>query len=444
MLKNKNCWATLLMLVSISSVAQTGTSSPYSLTGLGELKYRGFAQHTAMGGATISQQSDNSFNPANPASFASLQFTVFDVGANMSLGTLSNASLSAETRSGNFTHFAMAFPFETKKKMAVSFGTGQYSDIGYEIKNTENADTPVNYSFYKGDGGINRVYVGYGIEIIKNLNVGANVNYNFGNIQNLKAKIYPLTNNVFSYSDETYYAYRGVDLDLGVQYAVYDTIRSNKEKAGVLKHTFGGAFHTKSSLRGNGYRYSQSFFGTQFEQGNDGFIDSLIIKNNLKNTLTKPAGFTLGYTLSKGKQWSVSAEIEQNLWSSISSGGNTKYFNNTRYSAGFTIVPKPSYDVAGGFFKKVRYSAGFRFENLYYNFDTKPIQELGISFGLGLPIAKSVRLEEEKVAVVSMINITAEYVKRGQTTNGLIQEEYLNIRLGLNLNDKWFTKRKYR
>jgi hypothetical protein len=96
----------------------------------------------------------------------------------------------------------------------------------------------------------------------------------------------------------------------------------------------------------------------------------------------------------------------------------------------------------------VRYSAGFRFENLYYNFDTKPIQEpiqeLGISFGLGLPIVKSVRLEEEKVAVVSMINITAEYVKRGQTTNGLIQEEYLNIRLGLNLNDKWFTKRKYR
>ena len=127
MLKNKNCWATLLMLVSISSVAQTGTSSPYSLTGLGELKYRGFAQHTAMGGAAISQQSDNSFNPANPASFASLQFTVFDVGANMNLGTLSNASLSAETRSGNFTHFAMAFPFETKKKMAASFGTGQYS-----------------------------------------------------------------------------------------------------------------------------------------------------------------------------------------------------------------------------------------------------------------------------------------------------------------------------
>ncbi len=444
MLKNKNCWTTLLMLVSLSSAAQTGTSSPYSLAGLGELKYRGFAQHTAIGGAAISQQSDNSFNPANPASFASLRFTVYDVGANMSLGTLSNASQSANTRSGNFNHFAMAFPFETKKKMSASFGTDQYSDIGYEIKNTANSETPINYSFFKGDGGINRVYVGYGIEILENLNIGANVNYNFGNIQKLKAKIYPLTNNVFSYSDETDYSYRGVDLDLGVQYSVYDTVRSSKEKGSVFKHTFGGVFHTRSSLRGTGYRYSQSFFGTQFEQGRDGFIDSLMIRDNLKETLTKPAGFTLGYTLSRGKKWSLSAEIEQNFWSSVSSGTQTKYFNNTRYSAGFTIVPKPSYDLAGGFFKKVRYSAGFRLENLYYNFETEPIQELGISFGLGLPIVKSVRLEEEKVAVVSMINLTAEYVKRGQTINGLIQEEYINIRVGLNLNDKWFTKRQYR
>lgn len=444
MLKNKNCWAILLVLVSLSSVAQTGTSSPYSLTGLGELQYRGFAQHTAIGGAAISQQSENSFNPANPASFASLRFTVFDIGGNMSLGTLSNATLSANTRSGNLTHFAMAFPFETKKKMAASFGTGRYSDIGYEIKNTRNADTPVNYSLYNGIGGINRVYLGYGIEIIKNLNIGANVNYNFGTVQQLQATIYPLTNNVFSYSDETYYSYKGADFDLGVQYSVYDTIRSKKEKAAVLKHTFGGALHTGSTLRGKGYRASQTFFGTRYEAGGDGFVDTLLVRDNLRDTLSKPAGFTVGYTLSKGNQWSVSAELEQNFWSGVSASGATNYFDNTRYSAGFTIVPKPAYDVEGGFFKKVRYSAGFRYENLYYNFGTEPINEIGISFGLGLPIVKSVRLEEEKVAVVSMINLTAEYVKRGQTTNGLIQEEYIKIGLGLNLNDKWFTKRKYR
>jgi hypothetical protein len=54
---------------------------------------------------------------------------------------------------------------------------------------------------------------------------------------------------------------------------------------------------------------------------------------------------------------------------------------------------------------------------------------------------KSVRIVEEKVAIVSTINITLEYIKRGST--GLIQEDYFKIGLGLNLNDKWFTKRKY-
>jgi hypothetical protein len=81
---------------------------------------------------------------------------------------------------------------------------------------------------------------------------------------------------------------------------------------------------------------------------------------------------------------------------------------------------------------------------LYYNFGEEQISEVGISFGLGLPIVKSVRIEEEKVAIVSRVNLSAEYVKRGSTANGLVQENYFNIGIGLNLNDKWFTKRKYR
>ena len=89
----------------------------------------------------------------------------------------------------------------------------------------------------------------------------------------------------------------------------------------------------------------------------------------------------------------------------------------------------------------MRYSAGLRYENLYYVFNNTPSTELGISFGLGLPIVKSVRIVEEKVAIVSTINIILEYIKRGST--GLIQEDYFKIGLGLNLNDKWFTKRKY-
>ena len=38
------------------------------------------------------------------------------------------------------------------------------------------------------------------------------------------------------------------------------------------------------------------------------------------------------------------------------------------------------------------------------------------------------------------LNIGFEFGKRGKVTNGLIQENYINFRLSLSLNDKWFRK----
>ena len=41
---------------------------------------------------------------------------------------------------------------------------------------------------------------------------------------------------------------------------------------------------------------------------------------------------------------------------------------------------------------------------------------------------------------LSNLNIGFEIGKRGQTAKGLVQENYVNFRLGLSLNDKWFKK----
>jgi hypothetical protein len=444
MQRNKLLLLTLVMVGSLYTKGQAGTSSPFSISGLGELKSRSFPQHQAMGGTSVSQVNKGVFTPANPASYANIDFTVFGVGARASIGELRSTDEKVNTSSGNFNHFAMAFPIGTKRKMGVSFGTNQYSDVGYSITNNVNIDTPSYYNLFGGTGGISRVYAGYGVELFKNFKLGANVNYNFGNIQKVKATVYPNTNNVLSYNDERFLAYRGVDYTLGVQYSV----QQNRQSEGVAKnawlHTFGAAFQSDSRLNGVGYRYSETFYGTAFENGQSFTVDTLRFEDNKRDTMSKPVGFTLGYTLSQGDKWSVALEMEQNQWSDVtdSKTGRT-FFNNVRYSAGISVVPSPNYNEKGDFFKKVRYSAGVRYENLYFNFEDMQISELGISIGLGLPVVRSFRLEGEKVAVVSMVNLTAEYVQRGTTNNGLLQENFFNIGIGLNLNDKWFTKRKY-
>jgi hypothetical protein len=212
-----------------------------------------------------------------------------------------------------------------------------------------------------------------------------------------------------------------------------------------LNHTIAASYQGATQLIGDGYRFSQTVVGTRFALGEEVPIDTILFEDNKQDTTTKPIGFTLGYTLNYGDIWSLSLEAEQNLWSNVTdvrSGNN--FFDNTRLAAGFSIIPLPKYGNKGSYLKKIEYRLGARYENLYYNFGEEQISEVGISFGLGLPIVKSVRIEEEKVAIVSRVNLSAEYVKRGSTANGLIQEDYINIGIGLNLNDKWFTKRKYR
>jgi hypothetical protein len=444
MLRNNRFWTIALMLVYGASYAQLGTSSPYSYAGLGELKLGGFTQHTAMGGTSIGQQSTSNFSPNNPASYANLRFTVYDVGAYASSGKLTTNTKSAQTSTGDFSHFAMAFPFETKRKMAVAFGLLQYSDVGYEIKNRVNADTPSYYNLLRGNGGINKLFVGYGISPIKGLNVGVNANYNFGSIQSAYIKVYPNTDNTFSLTKENFFAYRGLDFDLGLQYSVYDSVRLFKASSPKMKHTFAASLHTPSDLKGNGYYFSSTFFGSAYENGRTVIIDTIAFLDDIKDVAQKPLGFTVGYTMSMGDKWALSGEVEKYLWSAIKDKTTQKnYLDNTRYSVGVSVIPSPKYEEQGNFFGKVRYSAGARYQNLYYNFGSTTISEIGISFGLGLPVVKYVRIDEEKVPLVSRVNLTAEYIKRGTTTNGLIQEDYFNIGIGLNLADKWFTQRKY-
>lgn len=445
-----------MVFLTWMAMAQSGTQSPYSSAGLGELKFAGFAQHRGMGGASRSQVSSSNFSLLNPASYANLKFTAYDVGLNASFGSLQTSDQEAKTASGNLTYFAMAFPFNTAKPMALSFGTYQYSDVGYEIKNTISTDTPSYYNLFRGNGGLNKVYVGYSVSPLKNWSIGANGSFMFGNIQSLSAKIYPNTDDYFSFSDETYTAYTGFDFDLGTQYTVYNNIRikqripgdttgTKKVKTVRISHTFGATYNSQTNLNGDGYRYAETFFGRKFDGGTLTSIDTLIFDDNKKSTAVKPSGFGLSYTINNGEKWALSAEFEQNQWSSVTNTSSSNpFFDNMKYAFGFSVVPSTRYEEKSDYLKKVRYSIGFKKEQLYYNFFGEPLNELGISFGLGLPVIKSVRLEDEKIPVVSRVNITAEYLKRGTTENGLIQENYFNIILGLNLNDKWFTKRKYR
>ena len=60
------------------------------------------------------------------------------------------------------------------------------------------------------------------------------------------------------------------------------------------------------------------------------------------------------------------------------------------------------------------------------------MNEIGISFGLGLPLAG-----------LSNANVGFELSQRGTKESGMVKESIASLRIGLSLNDIWFIKRRY-
>ena len=64
---------------------------------------------------------------------------------------------------------------------------------------------------------------------------------------------------------------------------------------------------------------------------------------------------------------------------------------------------------------------------------------MAASIGIHLPLVNS--------GSFSSINFGTEFGKRGSIDNGLVQEQFVRLKLGLSImpsvNDRWFVKRKY-
>ncbi|MBT8264651.1 MAG: hypothetical protein KJN75_04890, partial [Muriicola sp.] len=140
----------------------------------------------------------------------------------------------------------------------------------------------------------------------------------------------------------------------------------------------------------------------------------------------------LGY--GKDKKWFLGAEYSfqqlstfQNAFLKIQ---NQEYSDASAISIGGYFVPDfASFDK---YFRRVTYRAGLRYDKTGIIVNDKEIDNLGITFGLGLPLGGS----------FSNINLGFELGKRGTTAADLIEEKYFKVNIGLSLNDRWFLKRK--
>lgn len=407
----KVLYTVFILTLSIVSIGQNNTTSPYSAFGVGELANVAYGRNLALGGTGYGIRSSKYLNIKNPASLTaidSLSF-LFETGVNFK-STLSQTSSESELfYDGNLTHVIMGNRINSNLMM--SFGMMPYSSIGYTLKSMNpvvNMDA-VSTSFWDGTGGLTKYYFSLGGLVTKNLSLGLEGGYLYGPLNQQITTNFSGTQNI----KKTNSRYSGFTFKGGLQY----TADLDDEGTNI---TFGGTYLLSDTLRGKSdVEILQVYEG--------GYVDTTLTASNMSApTLAIPQSFGAGFSFTWKGKYMFAADYEYSGW-----GANvgSNYVDQHIFSGGIERKPLNSLN----FFDRCSYRVGFRYDSGYIKAKGIVVDDARMSLGFGFPVQRT----------NSMINITLEAGQLGTQNLGLIRERYAKMTLGFSFHDFWFVERKF-
>ncbi|WP_264566466.1 hypothetical protein [Flavobacterium sp. N3904] len=402
---------------TLVSFAQSGTASPYSYFGIGDVRFKGTLEIRSMAGVGVEQDSIH-INILNPASFAAMRLTTFTMGGSYTGTKLKTDTENAKANRTSLDYLAVALPLG---KMGVGFGLLPYSSVGYNIESVS-TDGNVNNNRLTGSGGLNKAFFSFGYTIMPGLLVGADMQYNFGRIQNTNAEF--ITEVAIGTLEENDADLRGLSFNFGAMYK--GKINSK------LNYYTSLTFMPQSTLVS---RNTRAIFTVQYDSNNNLVKTDALPVVETKKDLSIANKTTFGVGIGQSKKWMIGSQIiYQNtsaLANDFNTASNVSYESNINYSIGGYYIP--NYNVFSKYYQKITYRGGLKFNRTGTIVNSQSIDEKGITIGFGLPATNG---------NFSNFNIGLEFGKKGTTASGLIQENYGIFSLSFSLNDKWFRQRK--
>jgi hypothetical protein len=436
----------LFAFIAFAAGAQTtaNTSSPYSQYGIGDLTPMLLPQNQAMGGISTGTNIINrymSINPQNPASHAMISLTTIDAGLSLHSVNLMQTGEQAQ-RNSNFRLSHITFAIPVSQTSALSFGLMPYSQVGYNYTKTSKGygttspvDTNLTNTINSGQGGLTKAYLGYGFAIKRNLLLGANLSYIFGNIKHLNQVEMPQLFGSLNTRAESNNAVGGFNYDLGAQY-IWDL--------SLTRHLVFGYSTSASSKLNSESSYIISHYTFDAAGNENSAIDSVVNQENAQEKIRLPQIHRFGISYQQDMKFLVGMDYSMGNWSGsdLTIGGvKQNMANSSTFNVGGQFTPKM--DALNNYLATIDYRLGFMLDKTYYKVPNKPegtgttnITSKAITVGLGMPLRGN-------ISSFYKMNITAEFGQRGTLNNGLVKENYFNVRLGFTLNDKWFQRYKF-
>ena len=465
----------LLMATSLQLIANgfinAQDNSPYSRFGLGDQHPATNIFNRGMAGISAAYSDPRvdgvndprngkyypSINFSNPASYSrffaikeastkKLQYgrMLLDVGINFTSHALHEPNNPQSFTSTNlyFSYLQIGVPL--KKNWGLVFGLRPLTTIGYKINKNERLYDPITGSMidsaqtqFTGEGGSFLFNTGTGFAV-RNFSLGVNVGYLFGKKDYGTHRIF--INDTIAYAasnHETRTNYGGLFLNAGMQYRIDlspDKLRYIQFGAfGNIQHKF----NTHSDFVRETFVVSQT-------DASDLRIDSVFVQSDVKGELIYPASYGAGIIAEQlpdvnKNGWLFGVDYLSTNWDNYRFNGQPDAVKtNWQLRVGGQLRPR----IKNSYKNLLAYRAGAFFGDDYIYLNNQKLPVWGITGGITLPIANlkdaSSRFRNQK----SVVNISAEYLKRGNNDNP-INEDLFRISFGFTLSDFWFTKRKY-
>ena len=487
------------LLFSISTQAQTSTSSPYSRYGLGALEPAGLAASTAMGGCYTAFQNDTLIplfiNPGNPASYSTNRITTFEIGGRASSTNFISDAGSVKKNNSGFNYISLAVPI--RKNMGLAFGLTPFSNVGYNATTTANVDSigQMRYN-YQGKGGVNKAFLGFAIrpfekklhkyynsknyktlrdsayivkqhklnksdsifteEIIRkpnaasiirhhkfwlnalsSISVGTNLNFLYGTIDYYSYAYFPYSyGSVFNTKQTTETSVHDIYYQGGAQMA-FDITNFGKYKLKKnIKIMLGYSVSLPKKIASTASQLAYTF--SSQTSGIEQPYDTFYYKPSYKGSIYIPMMQSVGIGFKHGDYLTILLDAGYQQWSKYSFfGDNQKLRDSYSAAIGIQLLPKRTAIGNLAYLKRINYRIGARYNSGNLVFNNRPISLYAVTAGIGLPAGGG------RFKLFTMVNISTEYGINGTTSNGLIKEKYIRFVLGLTFNDRWFIKTKY-
>lgn len=424
--------AALALLLSIPFVGgaaaqSTRPGSVYSRFGLGERIDPFQARSPSMGGSGYAIPGGGFASLANPALLADLQLTRAVAGLQFdNLRSRNAAGDESELSAGAFSGFSVGLPLLVNR-LGMLVSLSPYTRVGYRVfipDTFEPSDgDPVAYTdALEGNGGIDRVSLGFGYRLNERFAVGLRTDFFFGILED----VHRTTFGNFRY-EETRLSestrLRGFGLGLGARANFPDTFRDGDILAvgltvDVPAHLTGERVVTSGPAS-----------------------DPDTLRTGVDGSVDLPVMVGAGVAWQAGPKFLAAADVRYERWSAFessfafpaaASGDAGRLDDRVRVSGGFEFYPAGR-DLLAGFFRRTSYRLGAFFERSYASpVPDSRIDLIGLTGGISLPT----------LFPGTRVDVHAEVGKRGSTDGVLIQDSYFRLGVSINFADRWFVRRR--